>query len=107
MKLRVPAISGARAGRVRLLAALLLLALPLAAAVWAFGSYSARRERSNADARLVQSLSAAGGAYENVISTAGSAANRLAETRAAWPFPASVNTGTPISSASQVVVVPL
>jgi PAS domain S-box-containing protein len=81
MKLRVPAISGARAGRVRLLAALLLLALPLAAAVWAFGSYSARRERSNADARLVQSLSAAGGAYENVISTAGSAANRLAAER--------------------------
>ena len=78
MKFRVPAISGARAGRARLLAALLLLALPLAAAVWAFGGYSARRERSNADARLVQSLSAASGAYENVISTAGLAANRRA-----------------------------
>jgi two-component system phosphate regulon sensor histidine kinase PhoR len=78
MKLRVPAISGARAGRVRLLAALLLLALPLAAAVWAFGSYAARREHSNADARLVQSLSAASSAYENVISVAGSASNRLA-----------------------------
>jgi two-component system, OmpR family, phosphate regulon sensor histidine kinase PhoR len=78
MKLRVPAISGAGAGRVRLLAALLLLALPLAAAVWAFGSYAGRREHSNADARLAQSLSAASSAYENVISVAGSASNRLA-----------------------------
>jgi len=78
MMLRVPAISGARAGRLRLLAGLLLLALPLAAAVWAFGNYSARRERSNVDARLVQTLSAASGVYEDVISTAGRRANSLA-----------------------------
>jgi len=63
MKLRVPAISGARAGRVRLPAALLLLALPLAAAVWAFGNYSARHERGSIDARLVQSLNSASVAY--------------------------------------------
>jgi PAS domain S-box-containing protein len=78
MKLRVPATSGARAGRVRLLAALLLLALPLAAAVWAFGSYSAGRERGNVDARLVQGLGAATDAYENLISVAGTAANKRA-----------------------------
>jgi len=78
MKLRVPAISGARAGRVRLPAALLLLALPLAAAVWAFGNYSARHERGSIDARLVQSLNSASVAYEKVISTAGMASSKLA-----------------------------
>ena len=81
MKLRVPAISGARAGRVRLPAALLLLALPLAAAVWAFGNYSARHERGNVDARLVQSLNSASDDYEHVISTAGMASSKLAAER--------------------------
>jgi two-component system phosphate regulon sensor histidine kinase PhoR len=63
------------------LAALLLLALPLAVAVLAFGSYSARRERANADTRLAQSLSAASDAYGNLVSRAGSIANTLASGR--------------------------
>jgi two-component system, OmpR family, phosphate regulon sensor histidine kinase PhoR len=71
----------ARAGRLRLAAALLLLALPLAVAVWGLGAYSAQRERSNADARLVQSLNRAGDLYRNVVSSAGPIASRLASER--------------------------
>jgi two-component system phosphate regulon sensor histidine kinase PhoR len=43
---------------------LLLLALPLAVAVWAFGAVAARRERSNADSRLVHVINVAAGKYE-------------------------------------------
>jgi hypothetical protein len=39
---------------------LLLLALPLAVAVWAFGAVAGRRERSNADQRLVRTIGFAG-----------------------------------------------
>src|SRR5205807_2533554 len=49
-----------RPGRVMLIAALLLLAIPLAVAVWGFGGYSAQRERNNADAQLARSLNKAG-----------------------------------------------
>jgi two-component system phosphate regulon sensor histidine kinase PhoR len=63
------------------MAALLLLALPLAVAVWGFGGYSAKRERSNADTRLAQSVSAAGDVYRNLVSEAESAAIRLASER--------------------------
>jgi len=66
---------------VRLIAALLLLALPLAVAVWGLGGYAAQRERSNADARLAQSVSAAGDVYRNVASEVGSRANKKASGR--------------------------
>jgi len=72
---------GARAGRLRLTAALLLLALPLAVAVWGLGAYSAQRERSNADARLVQTLNRAGDVYRNLVSSTAPIASRLASER--------------------------
>jgi two-component system, OmpR family, phosphate regulon sensor histidine kinase PhoR len=65
-------------GRLRLAAALLLLALPLAVAVWSFGSYAARRERDNADQRLTGALGAASGAYRNVLDEAQQRAQRIA-----------------------------
>jgi two-component system phosphate regulon sensor histidine kinase PhoR len=72
---------GTRPGRVRLIAALLLLGAPLAVAAWGLGGYAAQREHSNADARLVTSLNSAGAAYRNLVSDAGSAAARLASVR--------------------------
>ena len=48
----------------RLATGLLLLALPLAVAVWAFGGVAARRERSNADQRLVHVINGAAPRYE-------------------------------------------
>ncbi len=67
-----------RPGKVRLVAALLLLAAPLAVAAWGLGGYSAQRERNNADARLASSLDSAGGAYRTLVSDADSAATALA-----------------------------
>jgi PAS domain S-box-containing protein len=68
-----------RPGKLRLIAALLLLAAPLAVAAWGLGGYSAQRERNNADARLANRLNnAAGGVYGTLVSHADSAANRLA-----------------------------
>src|SRR5207248_9295201 len=72
---------GRRPGRVRLIAALLLLAAPLAVAAWGLGGYSAQRERSNADARLAESLNSAGEIYRNLVSAADAAASRLASER--------------------------
>jgi PAS domain S-box-containing protein len=66
---------------VRLLAALLLLALPLAVAVWGLGRYSVQRERSNADARLTQSLNAASGAYRDLLAKASPIASKRAGER--------------------------
>jgi PAS domain S-box-containing protein len=56
----------------------LLLALPLAVAVWAFGDYAARRERSNADERLVGGLGAAANVYRNALLLADRRARGLA-----------------------------
>ena len=67
-----------RRGAFRLLAALLLLGVPLAVAVWGLGGYSVQRERNNADTRLVNGLNSAGGFYRGVFSNVDSAANRLA-----------------------------
>jgi len=64
----------------RLGAALLLLALPLAVAVWAVGNYAAQRERSNADEQLAAGLTAAAGAYRNELADAARRARRLAGT---------------------------
>jgi PAS domain S-box-containing protein len=65
----------------RLIAALLLLAVPLAVAVWGLAGYSAQRERNNADTRLVDSLNSGGSAYRGVLSSLDSAATRLANER--------------------------
>jgi PAS domain S-box-containing protein len=74
----VPGAFGA--GRIRLAAALLLLALPLAVAVWAFGDYAARRERTNADDRLAEALSGASAVYRTVLDGAEQRARALART---------------------------
>ena len=63
------------------MAALLLLALPLAVAVWAFGNYAARRERGNADERLAGGLSAAASVYRNTLDAAEQRARALARSR--------------------------
>ena len=65
----------------RLIAALLLLAAPLAVAAWGLGSYSAQRERSNADTRLVRSLDSASDLYRSLLGDAGAAASRKASER--------------------------
>ena len=58
-----------------------MLALPLAVAVWAFGNYAARRERTNADQRLASGLSAAADVYRNVLDDAAQRARKLARSR--------------------------
>jgi PAS domain S-box-containing protein len=50
-------------------------------AVWAFGSYAARRERGNADERLAGGLSAATSVYRNVLDGAEQRAGSLARSR--------------------------
>ena len=57
---------------------LLLLALPLAVAVWAFGAVAGKRERSNADQRLVHTINAAGKRYERAFATAQTTVPRIA-----------------------------
>jgi two-component system phosphate regulon sensor histidine kinase PhoR len=70
--------TNSRPGRVRLIAALLLLAAPLVVAAWSLGGYSAQRERNNADTRLANSLNNAGGTYRDLLSNADSRARTLA-----------------------------
>ncbi len=67
-----------RRGRVRLIAALLLLAAPLAVAAWSLGGYSAQRARNNADTRLANSLNNAVGTYRDLLPNADSRASLLA-----------------------------
>jgi PAS domain S-box-containing protein len=61
---------------------LLLLALPLAVAAWAFGGFADRRERNNADQQLVRELKAAADIYQARSDGAHSAADWLAGSRA-------------------------
>jgi PAS domain S-box-containing protein len=61
MKLHAPVTSA-------FAAALLLLAAPLAVAAWGLGGYSAQRERSNADTKLVAALDSAGNGYQRLVS---------------------------------------
>jgi PAS domain S-box-containing protein len=60
---------------------LLLLALPLAVAVWAFGGFAARREQNNADQRLVRELNAASDVYKRLSDKAHLKASNLANSR--------------------------
>jgi PAS domain S-box-containing protein len=57
---------------------LLLLALPLAVVVWAFGGFAGRRERNNADQRLVKELNAAASDYAKRSNKAHQQATALA-----------------------------
>jgi PAS domain S-box-containing protein len=60
---------------------LLLLALPLAVAVWAFGGFAAKRERNNADQELVRELSASASVYQRLVADKRHTALRLARSR--------------------------
>jgi len=60
---------------------LLLLALPLAVAVWAFGAVAGTRERNNADQRLVHAINAAGRRYESAYGAARTTAARVANNK--------------------------
>ena len=60
---------------------LLLLALPLAVAVWAFGAVAGSRERNNADQRLVRAINAAGKRYERALPVAQASATRIAKNK--------------------------
>jgi PAS domain S-box-containing protein len=68
-------------GQLRLATGLLLLALPLAVAVWAFGGFAAKRERSNADQELVRNLNSSGSVYDGLFRKARRNANALAGSR--------------------------
>ena len=57
---------------------MLLLALPLAVAVWAFGAVAGKRERSNADTRLVHAVNTVGDRYQAVATPAQANAERIA-----------------------------
>jgi two-component system, OmpR family, phosphate regulon sensor histidine kinase PhoR len=57
---------------------LLLLALPLAVAVWAFGGFAAKRERNNADQQLVRDLNSGASVYAGLLHHAGRNAERFA-----------------------------
>jgi PAS domain S-box-containing protein len=57
---------------------LLALALPLAVAVWMFGGLAAKRERNNADQKLVRELNSAVSVYGALSRDARHTANRLA-----------------------------
>ena len=57
---------------------MLLLALPLAVVVWAFGGFAGRRERNNADQQLVKELNAAASVYANLSDDAHVTAKHLA-----------------------------
>jgi two-component system, OmpR family, phosphate regulon sensor histidine kinase PhoR len=67
-----------RPGGVWLIAALLLLAVPLAVAAWGLGGYSAQRERNNADTQLADSLTRAVRDYRKLVSNADQAASNAA-----------------------------
>jgi PAS domain S-box-containing protein len=68
-------------GRLRLATGLLLLALPLAVAVWAFGGFAAKRERSNADQGLVRDVDSGASVYSGLLRDARRNAGRLAGSR--------------------------
>ena len=76
-----PRRESSRPGRVWLIAALVLLAAPLAVAVWGLGGNAAQRERNNADTRLTKRLNSAVRDYRTVVSDADAAATRLANNR--------------------------
>jgi PAS domain S-box-containing protein len=65
----------------RLAASLLLLALPLAIAAWAFSNYAASRERTRADELLARDVRAAVGAYRSVLGEADQRGRRYARKR--------------------------
>ncbi len=60
---------------------MLLLALPLAVAVWAFGGFAAKRERNNADQELVRHLNSGASVYARLLRDARRNAERLAGSR--------------------------
>jgi two-component system, OmpR family, phosphate regulon sensor histidine kinase PhoR len=68
-------------GRLRLATGLLLLALPLAVSVWAFGGFAAKRERNNADQELVRELDSGAAVYAGLSSDARRSAERLGGSR--------------------------
>ena len=68
-------------GRLRLAIGLLLLALPLTVAVWAFGGYAAKRERNNADQELVRDVNSGASVYSGLVRDARRDAERLASSR--------------------------
>src|SRR4029079_2549402 len=70
-----------RPGGVGLIAALLLLAAPLAVAAWGLGNHAAQRERNDADAALTAGLDSASGVYRSALLNVDSAAARLAGDR--------------------------
>ncbi len=63
---------------------MLLLALPLAVAVWAFGGFAAKRERNNADQQLVRELNSAASVYTADLRDARRTANRLSHSHDVW-----------------------
>src|SRR5436305_14972914 len=63
--------------RLRLTPYFLLLALPLAIGVWAFGNFAAQNARERADTQLRASLTAAGFAYRQQVATAAAEARAL------------------------------
>ena len=67
--------------RAWLIAALVLLAAPLAVAAVGLGGYSAQRQRNASDTRLTDSLNSAGGAYRSALSNVDTAAAGLAHDR--------------------------
>ena len=68
-------------GRLRLAMGLLLLALPLAVAVCAFGGYAAKRDRNNADQELVREADSGASVYTGLVRDARRNAERLAGSR--------------------------
>src|SRR2546430_15614763 len=60
---------------------LLLLALPLAVAVCAFGGYAAKRDRNNADQELVREADSGASVYTGLVRDARRNAERLAGPR--------------------------
>jgi PAS domain S-box-containing protein len=76
-----PRRESSRPGRVWLIAALVLLAAPLAVAVWGLGGNAAQRERNNADTRLTDRLNSAVREYRSLASDATAAATTLANKR--------------------------
>ena len=73
-----PRRESSRPGRVWLIAALVLLAAPLAVAAWGLGGNAAQRERNNADSRLTRRLNSGAEGYRNLVADADAAARRLA-----------------------------
>ena len=63
------------------MAALLLLALPLAVAAWGLGALSAKRARSNADQALVRDLNHGAAAYARQVQAADQRAGALARSQ--------------------------